>query len=185
MMPISESAENVIAHMTRILPDFLFTVLSAYARAVSTMDSTSGAGAALFSPLSSSVVVIPNISESVDNREISGQLRPRSYFETALSVIPSLSANSFCVKFFSFLSSAIKRAIFSFSILDRFLSCHIVCYSLSNFCKCINRLMVEIDTKPTVESVNKDVFYYIFGVISIRCTLYCPSAIVINAIVRG
>ena len=104
----------------------------------------------LCSPFSNSWMVTPSMSATEGKREISGQLIPRSHFETALSVIFSMRAKSFCVICLSFLRSAINRPIFSASMMQRLLIGIIILHGRRYY----NRLLVECSGMTRKQAVS-------------------------------
>ena len=75
---------------------------------------------------------------------------PRSHFETALSVIFSMRAKSFCVICLSFLRSAINRPIFSVSMMQRLLIGIIILHGRGYY----NRLLVECSGMTRKQAVS-------------------------------
>ena len=111
-LPANSSRENATAHRLRIVPAAASASLSAYCRAFSLPAAGPSGSVLLCSPFSNSWMVTPSMSATEGKREISGQLIPRSHFETALSVIFSMRAKSFCVICLSFSALSNKPSHF-------------------------------------------------------------------------
>ena len=149
-LPANSSRENATAHRLRIVPAAASASLSAYCRAFSLPAAGPSASVLLCSPFSNSWMVTPSMSATEGKREISGQLIPRSHFETALSVIFSMRAKSFCVICLSFLRSAINRPIFSVSMMQRLLIGIIILHGRGYY----NRLLVECSEMTRKQAVS-------------------------------
>ena len=149
-LPANSSRENATAHRLRIVPAAASASLSAYCRAFSLPAAGPSGSVLLCSPFSNSWMVTPSMSATEGKREISGQLIPRSHFETALSVIFSMRAKSFCVICLSFLRSAINRPIFSVSMMQRLLIGIIILHGRGYY----NRLLVECSEMPRKQAVS-------------------------------
>lgn len=117
MIPSTSIIEKTAEKTVCIDLTLLFAAVWAYCRALLILSSGLFITSSLFrSPFSNSLIVMPRISESGDKSEASGQLSPRSHFDTALSLTCNFNAKSFCVICCIFRNSEMSCPIFLLSM---------------------------------------------------------------------